>query len=138
MMHGPSLTRPDIHAEIHAAALAELEEGTAVLRRLIERQDASLAAPVATALIETWRARVIAHADVEEESLYPWLLASNPAAEGLVAQLKAQHALLRRLAAEAAAQLECGHFAEVLRRLDALLLINTCHGDDEMPLIKPA
>ncbi|MGI2275184.1 hypothetical protein ACQ23P_13185, partial [Staphylococcus cohnii] len=82
-MAGPSLRKADSHNSIHEASLSEARELTEILSKVINQKHKAL--EVAYVLLEHWEARVLAHADVEEEGLYPELAGDNPS------QIKIMH-----------------------------------------------
>src|SRR5699024_4856346 len=95
-MAGPSLRKADSHNSIHEASLSEARELTEILSKVINQKHKAL--EVAYVLLEHWEARVLAHADVEEEGLYPELAGDNPSQIKIMHRLQRDHDLLRKLA----------------------------------------
>jgi hypothetical protein len=125
------LADPTTHRAIHAAAQRELEEAMAVLRRSVRHRPEE-APEVAAVVLSIWEERVLAHAMVEEEALYPLLAGFRQGREEAVA-LTRDHALLRRWVAEARDLLgrEGGMSGACLARLEALILLLAEHQRDE-------
>lgn len=136
-MVGPSLMQMDAHREIHEAVALELREATEALREALRTGREQLALQLAHALLTTWRTRVLAHADAEEEELYQWVLQRHPKMQEKIAALARDHALLRRMTAEASGKLKEEVTPEILAYLDALLLIQRYHSEDEEQSLSP-
>lgn len=133
VLMGPSLADKNAHHDIHDAAHTEMEAGTEVLLMSVSSGDDRTALRVAFALTDGWRQRVLAHADAEEEDLFPQVLARFPAQAAAVAALRRDHELLRLLVGEVRQVLEReGKVTpSVLSRFSALLHLQRLHSDFE-------
>jgi len=135
-MSGPALKQWDSHSSIHEAALGEAWEITELLRKCVESNDFVKALDVAYIALEHWESRTLCHADSEEEGLYVEFVEKAPEVKDRVMALKRDHALMRRLAVQIKQLLgEKGSFAEVLKRFDALIIIDLLHNEDEGKLV---
>jgi hypothetical protein len=133
-----SLRDPHAHRAIHAAAAADLEAAMAALRRAVAGRD-DAARDAAQLVLDLWRERVLAHAEAEEQDLYPALLTAAPARDGATRLLR-DHDLLRAWHGEAASALEGAGSPDrtVLARLEAMLVLVDRHRDDEEALLARA
>ncbi|MEB7999117.1 hemerythrin domain-containing protein [Staphylococcus saprophyticus] len=129
-MAGPSLRKADSHNSIHEASLSEARELTEILSKVINQKHKAL--EVAYVLLEHWEARVLAHADVEEEGLYPELAGDNPSQIKIMHRLQRDHDLLRKLAKQIKLALkneEMNH--EVLVKFYTMIEVDDLHNEDE-------
>jgi len=135
-MSGPALKHWDSHSSIHEAALGEAMELTALLRQCIGKNELEKALEVAYIAIEHWETRTLCHAESEEEGLYIEFVEQSPGVKEQVIALIRDHTLLRKLVGEIKLILSRrGDFAEVIKRFDALILIDQLHNEDEGKLI---
>ncbi|MGI2304654.1 hemerythrin domain-containing protein [Staphylococcus cohnii] len=129
-MAGPSLKKSESHNSIHEASLNEAREITAVLKKTMNQKAKAL--EIAYVLLEHWEARVLAHADVEEEGLYPELAGDNPSQIKIMHRLQRDHDLLRKLAKQIKLALkneEMNH--EVLVKFYTMIEVDDLHNEDE-------
>lgn len=129
-MAGPSLRKADSHNSIHEASLSEARELTEILSKVINQKHKAL--EVAYVLLEHWEARVLAHADVEEEGLYPELAGNDPSQIKIMHRLQRDHDLLRELAKQIKSALkneEMNH--EVLVKFYTMIEVDDLHNEDE-------
>lgn len=129
-MAGPSLRKADSHNSIHEASLSEARELTEILSKVINQKHKAL--EVAYVLLEHWEARVLAHADVEEEGLYPELAGDSPSQIKIMHRLQRDHDLLRKLAKQIKLALkneEMNH--EVLVKFYTMIEVDDLHNEDE-------
>ncbi|ATH63928.1 MULTISPECIES: hemerythrin domain-containing protein [Staphylococcus] len=129
-MAGPSLKKSESHNSIHEASLNEAREITAVLKKTMNQRNKAL--EIAYVLLEHWEARVLAHADVEEEGLYPELAGDNPSQIKIMHRLQRDHDLLRKLAKQIKLALkneEMNH--EVLVKFYTMIEVDDLHNEDE-------
>ncbi|MFD3220620.1 hemerythrin domain-containing protein [Staphylococcus saprophyticus] len=129
-MAGPSLKKSESHNSIHEASLNEAREITAVLKKTMNQRNKAL--EIAYVLLEHWEARVLAHADVEEEGLYPELAGDDPSQIKIMHRLQRDHDLLRKLAKQIKLALkneEMNH--EVLVKFYTMIEVDDLHNEDE-------
>ncbi|MGI2251224.1 hemerythrin domain-containing protein [Staphylococcus cohnii] len=129
-MAGPSLKKSESHNSIHEASLNEAREITAVLKKTMNQRNKAL--EIAYVLLEHWEARVLAHADVEEEGLYPELAGNDPSQIKIMHRLQRDHDLLRKLAKQIKLALkneEMNH--EVLVKFYTMIEVDDLHNEDE-------
>ncbi|MFL1420512.1 MULTISPECIES: hemerythrin domain-containing protein [Staphylococcus] len=129
-MAGPSLKKSESHNSIHEASLNEAREITAVLKKTMNQRNKAL--EIAYVLLEHWEARVLAHADVEEEGLYPELAGNDPSQIKIMHRLQRDHDLLRELAKQIKSALkneEMNH--EVLVKFYTMIEVDDLHNEDE-------
>ncbi|WP_210139030.1 hemerythrin domain-containing protein [Staphylococcus sp. GDY8P156P] len=129
-MAGPSLRKADSHNSIHEASLSEARELTEILSKVINQKHKAL--EVAYVLLEHWEARVLAHADVEEEGLYPELAGDEPSQIKIMHRLQRDHDLLRKLSEQIKVSLkndEVDH--EVLVKFYTMIEVDDLHNEDE-------
>ena len=126
---GPSLVDQLAHRDIHEAARADMETGTQLLYTSLSGEDAATALRIARELARGWRQRVLAHADAEEQDVFPEVLARLPQYETTVAALIRDHALMRLLVDEIEQELEReGPITpDVLGRFTTLLHVQRLH-----------
>lgn len=135
-MSGPALKHWDSHSSIHEAALGEAIELTELLRRCRGKQDLEKALEVAYIAVEHWETRTLCHADEEEEGLYLEFVEQHPEVKEFVTALTRDHKLMRYLVDEIKQILhDHGNFDEVIRRFDAIILIDLLHNKDEEKLV---
>ena len=135
-MSGPALKQWDSHSSIHEAALGEAEELTELLRHCIAKEELEKALEVACIAIEHWESRTLCHAASEEEGLYRELAEQKPELQQTIVALTRDHTLMRCLIAEIKQILsKRGAFREILKRFDALILIDQLHNGDEGKMI---
>ncbi|MEX1029482.1 MAG: hemerythrin domain-containing protein [Paenibacillaceae bacterium] len=136
-MSGPALKHWDSHSSIHEAALNEATELTELLRQCIDKQDYEKAMEVAYITIEHWETRTLCHAEAEEEGLYVELVGKQPEVKEFVMALTRDHSLMRYLAIEIKQILQDhDSFDKVMKRFDAMILIDLLHNRDEEKLVK--
>lgn len=129
-MAGPSLKKSESHNSIHEASLNEAREITAVLKKTMNQRNKAL--EIAYVLLEHWEARVLAHADVEEEGLYPELAGNDPSQIKIMHRLQRDHDLLRELAKQIKLALkneEMNH--ELLVKFYTMIEVDDLHNEDE-------
>lgn len=135
-MSGPALRQADSHSSIHEAALEEAKQLTALLRTCLERGEQDKAYETAIVVLEHWESRTLAHAQAEEEGLYREIVHHNAAWQEQVIGLTRDHDLMRQLADEIRQVLAEGHMDEaVLKRFEAMILIDLLHNRDEERLV---
>lgn len=131
-MSGPSLEREHSHRSIHNGAFREARSLTDLLRRLHGERRTEEVHEVADALIEHWEKRILAHAQAEEEGLFPKKVERNPELAPVVHMMKRDHDLMRQLLDEIKVKWkQSGVNYEVFARFEALLLINRIHSRQE-------
>ncbi|MFW0760945.1 hemerythrin domain-containing protein [Staphylococcus cohnii] len=129
-MAGPSLKKSESHNSIHEASLNEAREITEMLKNTMNQKAKAL--EIAYVLLEHWEARVLAHADVEEEGLYPELAGDDPSQIKIMHRLQRDHDLLRKLAKQIKLALkneEMNH--EVLVKFYTMIEVDDLHNEDE-------
>ena len=126
---GPSLLDRHAHHDIHDAARAEMELGTQILFESAGGEDAATALRLARELALGWRLRVLAHADAEEQDLFPQVQKLLPGLSDQVVAAMRDHELMRLLLGEVEQELDReGRVTQgVLERLQALLQIQRLH-----------
>lgn len=135
-MSGPALKQWDSHSSIHEAALGEALELTELLRLCITNKDLDKALEVAYITVEHWETRTLRHAESEEEGLYVELEGQHPEIKEILIALTRDHTLMRILVGEIKEILiNRRDFNEVIKRFDALILINLLHNQDEGKLL---
>lgn len=135
-MSGPALKQWDSHSSIHEAALGEAEELTELLRHCIEKKDLEKALEVSYITVEHWETRTLRHAESEEEGIYVEFVEQTPGLKENVISLTRDHTLMRYLVGEIKDILSNrGSFDKVLKRFDALILIDLLHNGDEKKMI---
>jgi hemerythrin-like domain-containing protein len=136
-MSGPALKQWDSHSSIHEAALGEAMELTELLRQCVAHDDLNKATEIAYITVEHWESRTLRHAESEEEGLYVELVDANPEMQRTIATLTRDHDLLRKIVNEIKDLLgKGGEFVEVLKRLDALIVVDQLHNQDEGRLLQ--
>ncbi len=130
---GPSLVDQHAHQAIHDAARFEMEAGTELLHTSVSRQDSMTALRLARELADGWHQRVLAHADAEEQDMFPQVVAAFPASEAMVAALIRDHEVMRLLVEEVRQELdrESEVTPAVLGRFTALLHVQRLHSSLE-------
>lgn len=129
-MAGPSLKKSESHNSIHEASLNEAREITAVLKKTMNQRNKAL--EIAYVLLEHWEARVLAHADVEEEGLYPELAGNDPSQIKIMHRLQRDHDLLRELAKQIKSALKNDEINnEILMKFYTMIEIDDLHNEDE-------
>lgn len=137
IMSGPALKQWDSHSSIHEAALGEAEELTELLRQCIIHKHLDKALEVAFVIVEHWETRTLRHAESEEEGLYVELVGQHPEWKEYVTALTRDHSLMRHLTNEIKDILDHeGAFDEVLKRCEALILIDLLHNKDEGKMVR--
>ena len=132
-MSGPSLKKQDAHASIHDAALEEAKELRGLFSKCLESGDKEKAVQVAEVTIEHWESRTLQHAKSEEEGLYKEMVEENAGLLEVVTQLTRDHNLLRRMVAEMKELLTRNEIDERMTAyMDALLIVDSIHNEDEM------
>ena len=135
-MSGPALKQWDSHSAIHEAALGEAEELTELLRHCIDKEELEKALEVTYITVEHWETRTLCHAESEEEGLYIEIAEKKPELKGTIVALTRDHTLMRYLIEDIKQILsKRGAFPEILKRFDALLLIDRLHNGDEGKMI---
>ncbi len=92
-MTGPSLREKEPHSAIHRAISSDIEEAMAI----VEGKNGTELMEGLKLLLEIWAEKSIRHADVEEQELYPEILATDPSMSVELERLLSQHELLRKL-----------------------------------------
>ncbi len=97
---GPSLADVVAHYDLHDAAHAEIENGMDLLFASLGQEDRGTPLPIASAMVDGWEQRVLAHADAEEQNLFPPVLDRFPEHAASIAALTRDHSLMRILVDE--------------------------------------
>ena len=126
---GPSLVDRHAHHDIHDAARADVEAGTELLHASLGSQDNATTVRLARELANGWRQRVLAHADAEEQDVFPQVVEHLPEQRAAVAALIRDHQLMRLLVAEVEQELLRKERVTraVLDRFAALLHVQRLH-----------
>jgi hypothetical protein len=105
-----------------------MEVGTQLVHTSLS-QDPQTAFGLAGALVDGWRQRVLAHADVEEQDLFPVVVDRLPELRENVAALIRDHEMMRLLVAEIEQELDRARqvMPDVLDRLTTLLHVQRLH-----------
>lgn len=129
MVKSDTLRDAIAHQAIHSATYQELQDVTALMRASLKGKIATSPVEAATALIEVWEERVLAHAIVEETDLYPIFRAQGVDTEAW----QRDHSWLRRWVQEARERLEQRGQVDgaLMARLEAALLLMAQHSADE-------
>lgn len=136
-MSGPSLRRADSHGLIHEAALEEAGELAELLERSWRRGERDKALDIAWIAVEHWESRTLQHAQSEEEGLYLEAVELKPQLRDVIIALTRDHNLMRELVAAIKERLERSEMDEqVLRRFQALILIDQIHNRDEEEMVE--
>ncbi|MCC2683613.1 MAG: hypothetical protein K0R75_512 [Paenibacillaceae bacterium] len=136
-MTGPALKQWDSHSTIHEAALGEAIELTELLRQCVAHEDFQKAMEIACVAVEHWESRTLRHAESEEEGLYLDLVKADPTVKKTITALTRDHDLLRRMVNEIKDLLGSdGDYIEVLKRFDALIIVDLLHNQDEGRLLQ--
>jgi hemerythrin-like domain-containing protein len=116
-----------------------MQDGMGLLLARIDNADDHTALRLARALADGWRLRVIAHADAEEQDLFPVVLERFPAHRATVAALLRDHQLMRLLLDEAEREMDCeGRVtSSALGRFTALLHLQRLHSILEEQALLP-
>lgn len=131
-MSGPSLRRADSHSSIHEAALNEARDLTDLLAQLLGKKMHAEALKIALILLEHWETRTLAHAQAEEEGLYPELLAENENMKDKLTALARDHDLMRKLAQAVKKDLQQEKLGrQTVRQFYALICIDEIHNHEE-------
>jgi hypothetical protein len=136
-MTGPALKQWDSHSSIHEAALGEAIELTELLRQCVAHDDLRKATEIAYIAVEHWESRTLRHAESEEEGLYVDLVKADPEVIGTITALTRDHDLLRKMVNEIKDLLGTSDdYVEVLKRFDALIIVDLLHNQDEGQLLQ--
>ncbi|MGG3964727.1 hemerythrin domain-containing protein [Heyndrickxia faecalis] len=131
-MSGPSLRRADSHSSIHEAALNEARDLTDLLAQLLRKKMHAEALKTALILLEHWETRTLAHAQAEEEGLYPELLAENENMKDKLTVLARDHDLMRKLAQAVKKDLQQEKLGQqTVQQFYALICIDEIHNHEE-------
>ncbi|NMP23255.1 hemerythrin domain-containing protein [Sulfobacillus harzensis] len=127
-----ALQQKEGHQKIHEAALTDLEDMMAILRRALKR-DPAAARPIAVEVVDYLDQKINAHAAVEEADLYPVIMAQKKELAPVLQALKRDHQLLAIWLDEARGSLDYhrGVDGHVMARLEAYLLLLARHFQDE-------
>lgn len=132
-MSGPSLKKQDAHTSIHEAALNEAKDLNQLFKTCLEKDEMDRAMQVAEIIIEHWESRTLKHAEAEEEGLYQEMVSEKPKLEKTVHQLTRDHDLMRRIVSQVKESFEKKKADyEVLSLMEALIIIDEIHNEDEM------
>ncbi len=136
---GPSLVDLHAHRDIHDAARTEMEVGTELLQASLSGQGGTTALRLAQELLSGWRQRVLAHAEAEEQDVFPLVLERLPEQRDAVAALIRDHELMRLLVDETERDLarEGRVTGPLLERFTALLHIQRLHALSEEETFLP-
>lgn len=132
-MTGPSLKKADAHSSIHEAALNEARELKDLYEHCLKNGKKEKALQVAEVTIEHWESRTLKHAESEEEGLYKDMVEENPALKDTVVRLTRDHDLMRIVVGQMKSHLaERKVDQQFIRFIDALIIIDEIHNEDEM------
>ena len=116
-----------------------METGAELLRVSRSKQDPHTTLRLARELASGWRQRVLAHADVEEQDLFPLVVDRLPEQRDTVAALIRDHEMMRLLVDEIDGELdhEGQVTSSVLDRFTALLHVQRLHSAFEEETFLP-
>lgn len=135
-MSGPSLKRADSHSSIHEAALNEARDLTDLLAQLLGKNMHAEALKTAFILLEHWETRTLAHAQAEEEDLYPELLAEKENMKDKLISLARDHDLMRKLAQTIKKDLQQEKLGrQTVQQFYALICIDKIHNHEEESIL---
>ncbi len=131
-MSGPALKQLHAHRAIHDGALSEGIQLTDLLVQLLKENRIEHSRVVATALIEHWETRTLAHAEAEEEGFYNDMAQQKPELSETVIMLRRDHDLIRLLVAEVKSSLAHEELSEaIMDRFKTIAQIVRIHSEHE-------
>lgn len=131
-MTGPALAQRESHRAIHDAANGEALLILAALRRFVADSRPGDAARAGEAFLESFEAKVLRHAEVEEGGLYVAVRDAIESDGDELGELVREHAGLRALHATIAGRLRRGPPDDgALGLMTALIGANAAHGEHE-------
>lgn len=132
-MSGPSLKKVDSHSLIHEATLNEARELRELYQHCLVKGKNEKALQVAEITLEHWETRTLKHAESEEEGLYKEMVEEHPELHDTVVELTRDHDLMRNVVEQMKGFLtEKKVSEEFIRLMDALIIIDEIHNEDEM------
>lgn len=136
MATGPSLKQLHAHQAIHHGGIAGAIQKTGDLIETLKIGDLHQANAVLDDLLDYWETRIIAHADSEESGFYQEIEDKDPAKHDVITALKRDHELMKMIIADIhQLRQEEGLSHEVMRKLQALIVVNEIHSRDEERLL---
>ena len=131
-LSGPALKQLHAHRAIHDGALSEGIQLTDLLVQLLKENRIEHSRVVATALIEHWETRTLAHAEAEEEGFYNDMAQQKPELSETVIMLRRDHDLIRLLVAEVKSSLAHEELSEaIMDRFKTIAQIVRIHSEHE-------
>lgn len=135
-MSGPALRALTWHRAIHETAHHEAESAYRLAKSIHASADTSEFPNVVEVFLEVIEARLLVHAQEEEDGLYQEWLSEDPALESVIADLKKDHQRLRDLAHQVEQAAISHDDASVLAAMKELLETAYAHAEHEEPVIQ--
>lgn len=133
---GPSLRQLHAHHAIHEGGIAGAIYKTEIFEKLFIQEELKLAGEALDDLLDYWLTRIISHADAEEDGFYQEVVEHKPDLQDTVNKLIRDHDLLRIIVADITRMREEeGLVPEILKKLEALIVVNEIHSRDEERLL---
>ncbi|MNJ34161.1 hypothetical protein D3C77_288610 [compost metagenome] len=136
MAVGPSLRQLHAHHAIHEGGIAGAIHKTEIYQQLFLREEMELAGEALEELLDYWETRIISHADAEEDGFYQEVVEREPDLQDTVKKLIRDHDLLRIIVADIREMRKAeGLVPEIMKKLEALIVVNEIHSRDEERLL---
>ena len=135
-MSGPALRALTWHRAIHETAQHEAESAYRLAETINASSDTSEFFNVVEVFLEVIEARLLIHAQEEEDGLYQEWLSENPQMESVLADLKKEHQTLRDLAHEVEQAAVSRDNMAALKVMKQLVEAAFAHAQHEEPIIQ--
>lgn len=136
MAVGPSLRQLHAHHAIHEGGIAGAIQKTEIYQQLFLREEMEVAGEALEELLDYWETRIISHADAEEDGFYQEVVERQPDLQDAVKKLIRDHDLLRIIVADIREMIKVeGLVPEIMKKLEALIVVNEIHSRDEERLL---
>lgn len=133
MKAGPALRQLTSHRAIHEGAQDEAKSLTADMIQLHHAGEDKDALQTARMLLKHWEEKIIAHADTEDEGLFPDLLQKDETDQKGIHMMMRDHDLFRQIAASIKETLDQDNKVtqEMIYEFTSLIIINGLHHKGE-------
>lgn len=133
MKAGPALRQLTSHRAIHDGGQMQAKDLTAIMIQLFHKQEEKDCYQAAKDLLKHWEEKIIAHADTEDEGLFPDLLKEEGTNQKGIYMMMRDHDLFRKIAASIKDKLnkENKVTQEIIYEFTSLIIINDHHHKGE-------
>lgn len=130
---GPSLRQRHAHHAIHEGGYTGAVNKTDDVIIALQQGEIEQANMLLDDLLDYWQTRIIAHADAEETGFYQEFVDRDPDMQDTITKLVRDHDLMRMIVADIhqLRKAEAGISEEIVRKLQALIVINDIHSREE-------